>query len=648
MNNVSDNAHEPRCARALGLLWLWLLVVSVLVPPALAGGDGDSDGIPDSTDNCVFEPNTLQSDGDGDGVGNACDNCPATSNDREPLLAEDFQGPATGWTHAPRGGTDTWHLDTASCFNDDFGSRMYASNGNAGPTCAPESSTEVSELISPPVTLPSIGTILLAFEAISFDEQGSCVGSGDFDTKDVGITVDGGATYSLLNDCFKLTAISGTLTPHQFDISAYAGQTIQVIFVYDTVDGTGLSDTFAVDNVTITANAASQPNFDGDDFGDACDNCRLIVNPAQLDGDADLVGDPCDNCEFIPNVEQRDRDGDDRGDVCDNCPDLANPGQVDGDSDGTGDLCDSCPDDFDPGSTTLVEDFELGGAGWTHGVRGGLGLDTWHLDIASCFGDTLGSTMYVSNGNAGPTCAADSAREQSELLGPAFVVPTGTTILSFDAIGFDEGQACIAGGDFDARDAGITVDGGTSYALLNDCFALTVDSGVPVSHTFDISAFAGQTARVIFVYDTQDSSDGHTFAVDNIVVRTLQPDQDADGIGDACDCAPTDGGAFVSPFEVQGLAFRSDHETVEWLPSTASGGGTLYEVLRGELDQLPVGAGPAETCLVSNAGATSLQDTAVPVAGTARYYLVRGANVCGTGTYGFASTPAERISSGCP
>jgi len=42
--------------------------------------DTDSDGWPDTEDNCPGAANTPQDDGDGDGIGDACDNCPADAN----------------------------------------------------------------------------------------------------------------------------------------------------------------------------------------------------------------------------------------------------------------------------------------------------------------------------------------------------------------------------------------------------------------------------------------------------------------------------------------------------------------------------------------------------------------------------------------
>ncbi len=42
--------------------------------------DGDGDGVPDATDNCVTVPNNDQADGDADGVGDACDNCVEIAN----------------------------------------------------------------------------------------------------------------------------------------------------------------------------------------------------------------------------------------------------------------------------------------------------------------------------------------------------------------------------------------------------------------------------------------------------------------------------------------------------------------------------------------------------------------------------------------
>jgi hypothetical protein len=130
--------------------------------------------------------------------------------------------------------------------------------------------------------------------------------------------------------------------------------------------GVGNACTAALDNCPALAN--DQGDFDGDLFGDACDdsdgdgenddvdNCRSAANADQADGDDDGVGDVCDNCHDDANDNQLDSNGDGNGDVCgdidvdtvvdteDNCVNVSNTNQADGDSDGVGDVCDNCDD----------------------------------------------------------------------------------------------------------------------------------------------------------------------------------------------------------------------------------------------------------------------------------------------------------------
>jgi hypothetical protein len=92
----------------------------------------------------------------------------------------------------------------------------------------------------------------------------------------------------------------------------------------------------------------------------------------------------------------------------------------------------------------------------------------------------------------------------------------------------------------------------------------------------------------------------------------------------------------------------ADKVTLRW-NSAAPGAGTatVHEVLRGALSQLPVGSGASEVCLASAGVGTTTTDPEGPSQGQGFWYLVRGSNACGVGTYG-AATSGTRVSSACP
>lgn len=74
----------------------------------------------------------------------------------------------------------------------------------------------------------------------------------------------------------------------------------------------------------------------------------------------------------------------------------------------------------------------------------------------------------------------------------------------------------------------------------------------------------------------------------------------------------------------------------------------MHDVVHGVLAELPVGSGGQEICLASGLAASSATDAAVPAEGAGFWYLVRGRNACGVGTYGFRSDGTERTTSACP
>ena len=62
---------------------------------------------------------------------------------------------------------------------------------------------------------------------------------------------------------------------------------------------------------------------------------------------------------------------------------------------------------------------------------------------------------------------------------------------------------------------------------------------------------------------------------------------------------------------------------------------------------LPVGSG-LDHCVASGTADANASNDVLPPSGLGFWYLVRGRNSCGPGTYGFESDGTERVSSVCP
>ncbi len=131
--------------------------------------------------------------------------------------------------------------------------------------------------------------------------------------------------------------------------------------------------------------------------------------------------------------------------------------------------------------------------------------------------------------------------------------------------------------------------------------------------------------------------------------RSTPDDRDGDGAPNETDCAPDDAGASAVPAEVTGLAFAGNAWTLSWNSAApASGPATVHDVARGLLANLPVGAGPGETCVAAGVPASTATDYSSPPSGSGYWYLARGRNACGAGTYGSAGNGEPRVTAACP
>jgi dipeptidyl aminopeptidase/acylaminoacyl peptidase len=151
--------------------------------------------------------------------------------------------------------------------------------------------------------------------------------------------------------------------------------------------------------------------------------------------------------------------------------------------------------------------------------------------------------------------------------------------------------------------------------------------------------------EVVYAADQDTCNEERLYAV------PLGPNGDGDRVVDLCDCAPEDGGVFDVPSVVSGLHVGDALATLSWTSNAAeeAGDGTVYDVLRGFTDELPVGTRHSdETCAQPGVAGLSWIDGEIPAEHRAYYYLVRPRNSCGDGSYGQESSGTPRDSGVCP
>lgn len=212
----------------------------------------------------------------------------------------------------------------------------------------------------------------------------------------------------------------------------------------------------------------------------------------------------------------------------------------------------------------------------------------------------------------------------------------------------------------------------------------TLGSGTWVESRFDLSRYRGRSIKIRFLvtslklddddlltwqqatnWNPTSVDDGwyiddvritqsmgqssSTVTIDNADNSSLPGNLDGDARGDACDCAPADGGVFAIPPEVRALKLGGDKVTIMWESALSlAGSDTVHDLVRGALDELPVGAGVTESCVASGIQDAAATDQTNPGLGSGFWYLARARNACGVGTYGFASNGVERMSQACP
>ena len=189
----------------------------------------------------------------------------------------------------------------------------------------------------------------------------------------------------------------------------------------------------------------------------------------------------------------------------------------------------------------------------------------------------------------------------------------------------------------------------------------------PYAHRcHQITGLAGNdTIRFRWRFSSDGDAEYAGFYLDDVAVTNVRlpnvcaPDTCSGQLnGAACDdgngCTSGDvcgngvcnsGSAITAPPETALLSVAADKATYGW---SAAAFATRYDVVRGSLSALPFGPGAADEVCFDDLPGPSLVDSTAPAPDAGFWYLSRGENACGNGTYGQQSDATPRVTTTCP
>lgn len=311
-------------------------------------------------------------------------------------------------------------------------------------------------------------------------------------------------------------------------------------------------------------------------------------------------------------------------------------------------------------------------SGWTSSVTGT--GNPWTTVNATS--DTAPNSAFGFDGAA----IADQV-----LVSPAIAIVSSSATLTFkNRWSFEDASSCFdagvleikigagaftdivtAGGSFVVGGYTGTVSNAWGNPLGGRAAWCNASAGYPAYITTTVNlpaAAAGQTIQFRWRVGTDSSSGAAGQNFDSIVVGDFCPavcvgannnatcdDGNACTGGDVCSGGACSGTPIAAPPATTNLVVAADKATYSWSPASFA---TRYDVVRGSTSAFPVGPGGGDEVCFNNLPGPSLIDATTPAMSGGFWYLSRGDNSCGSGTYGTqgvnGAPGVPRVTTTCP